>query len=401
MNTWKEYKLEEIVNVIRDRIDTSILDETNYISTENMLPNKSGITISSNVPQGNAIHFLPGDILISNIRPYFKKIWKADIEGGCSADVICFRAKEMVTSDYLYYLLSQDSFFDYDMAGAKGTKMPRGDKEHILRWIVQLPTIEEQIKLSEILSSIDKKIDNNNRICHNLEKQAQLLYKSWFTDFLPFEKSEFYYNNETRIPVGWRYGTLGELIDDVESGKRPKGGACEKGIPSIGAEKIESVSKYDFSSEKYISEEFFNSLKKGVIRSGDVLIYKDGAYTGKSTIFFDGFPYKKCAINEHVFIIRSKLSAYQCFLYLLVSEYKTKTTLHTLACAKAAQPGLNKEELKSVNVLIPPIEVIMKFESIVSTHFHYIANLLKENHTLSESRDFIQPMLINGQFNIQ
>ena len=140
MEEWKEYKLGEIARPIKDRIDTSVLDKTSYISTENMLPNKTGITSSSGVPLGNAIRFQEGDVLISNIRPYFKKIWRADNVGGCSADVICLRATDKVEPLYLFYLLSQDVFFDYVMQGAKGTKMPRGDRNQIMQWPVFLPS---------------------------------------------------------------------------------------------------------------------------------------------------------------------------------------------------------------------------------------------------------------------
>ena len=115
MEEWKEYKLGDVVIPVRDRIETSCLDIFSYISTENMLPNKAGVTLSSGIPTGNAVKFENGDVLISNIRPYFKKIWRADKIGGCSADVICLRASEKIESLFLYYLLSQDLFFDYIM----------------------------------------------------------------------------------------------------------------------------------------------------------------------------------------------------------------------------------------------------------------------------------------------
>ena len=88
MEEWKKYRLGDIAFAVKDRIDTSVLDRKSYISTENMLPNKAGVSLSSGVPTGNAIRFQEGDVLISNIRPYFKKIWRANIIGGCSADVI-------------------------------------------------------------------------------------------------------------------------------------------------------------------------------------------------------------------------------------------------------------------------------------------------------------------------
>ena len=211
MEEWKEYKLGDVVIPIKERVDTSILNSTSYISTENMLPNKAGVTISSNIPAGYAIKFSIADVLISNIRPYFKKIWKANIVGGCSGDVICFRANKNINSNYLYYLLSQDIFFDYVMQGAKGTKMPRGDRQHILNWPISLPTLALQRQIASILSSLDDKIEVNRHINENLEQQAQALFKSWFVDFEPFRDGEFVESELGMIPKGWRVGTLGEI----------------------------------------------------------------------------------------------------------------------------------------------------------------------------------------------
>ena len=211
MEEWKEYRLGDIAIAIKDRIDTSVLDKETYISTENMLPNKAGVSFSSGVPSGNAIKFQVGDVLISNIRPYFKKIWRANGIGGCSADVICLRATEKVESVYLYYLLSQDVFFDYVMQGAKGTKMPRGDKKQILQWLVFLPSMKEQKVISSLLKSIDDKIEVNRQINDNLQHQAQALYKSWFVDYEPFRDGEFVVSEQGEIPKGWKVGTLGDI----------------------------------------------------------------------------------------------------------------------------------------------------------------------------------------------
>lgn len=137
-------KLYNVCDYVTERIDSQSLTTSNYISTENMLPNKEGITHANNIPKGNVVAYNKGDILISNIRPYFKKIWQANINGGCSSDVLCIRAKSIVYSKFLFYLLSQQSFFDYVMSGAKGCKMPRGDKQQIMQWDIELPRLNEQ-----------------------------------------------------------------------------------------------------------------------------------------------------------------------------------------------------------------------------------------------------------------
>ena len=171
-------KLSEICEYTTKRIETKSLGVDNYISTENMLQNKGGVVAAAKVPAEKAVAFNPGDILISNIRPYFKKIWHADKRGGCSSDVLCIRALSGIDKTYLYYLLSQDSFFEYVMSGAKGSKMPRGDKAQIMNWEVSIPDFAEQKRVGEFLKSIDDKIALNNRINHNLEEQIQERFDS-------------------------------------------------------------------------------------------------------------------------------------------------------------------------------------------------------------------------------
>ena len=90
---------------------------------------------------------MKNDVLVSNIRPYFKKIWYATFDGGCSNDVLVFRAKDGVSSRFLHYVLADDTFFDYSMATSKGTKMPRGDKKAIMEYEVPELLYEDQCNL--------------------------------------------------------------------------------------------------------------------------------------------------------------------------------------------------------------------------------------------------------------
>ena len=128
-----KYKLSDICEYAKGKIDVANLNDRNYISTENMMPNKGGITKASSLPTINqTLAFFSGDVLVSNIRPYFKKIWFANFCGGCSNDVLVFRAKNDVSKRFLYYVLADSAFFNYSTATSKGTKMPRGDKTAIM-----------------------------------------------------------------------------------------------------------------------------------------------------------------------------------------------------------------------------------------------------------------------------
>lgn len=144
----------ELADICRYRADNAPVDPLNYISTESMLPNRAGVRSASSVPSaGKARVFRKGDTLISNIRPYFKKIWQATADGCCSADVLVFEPSGC-NPDYLYWLLSDDSFFDYMVTTSKGTKMPRGDKVAIMHYELERMGDETQATIVKALNPI-------------------------------------------------------------------------------------------------------------------------------------------------------------------------------------------------------------------------------------------------------
>lgn len=162
-------ELATICRLVNEKISSEEITRETYISTENMLPNRGGVTISTSLPSvGKVQAFHRDDILVSNIRPYFKKIWQADKDGGCSNDVLIFRASNGTLADYLYYVLADDSFFDFATASAKGTKMPRGDKQAIMHYEVPVRSFLEQQKIASRLKCLDNKILANNKINDNL-----------------------------------------------------------------------------------------------------------------------------------------------------------------------------------------------------------------------------------------
>lgn len=163
----KKTKLSEFAYFVSTKIDVNGLTRDNYISVDNMLQNKNGITKSQYLPNsGKAIEFKKNDILIGNIRPYLKKIWLATFDGGCSPDVLCLRCKDPHLTNYIFSVLSDDSFFEYVMKGSKGTRMPRGDKHHILNY--ELYDISNKDKIGHLILNINSKILLNNKINDNL-----------------------------------------------------------------------------------------------------------------------------------------------------------------------------------------------------------------------------------------
>lgn len=143
---------------VQEKIECSLLTSKNYISTENMQNNAKGVYESSTTPtDGKCCKYVEGDILLSNIRPYFRKVWFADKVGGCSNDVLCFRNnKNLILNKYVFYILSSQRFIDYVVSTSKGTKMPRGDKSSILKYGVKIPSLSIQQEIIDIIKPVEE-----------------------------------------------------------------------------------------------------------------------------------------------------------------------------------------------------------------------------------------------------
>ena len=186
---WK--KLSEVAKYSKDRISFEYLNEKNYVGVENLLKNRLGKIDSSNVPtEGTSIKFNIGDVLIGNIRPYLRKIWLADVEGGTNGDVLAIKVKDKnkISSKYLYQILSDEKFFDYNIKYSKGAKMPRGDKEKIMEYKIPLPPLPVQEYIVSILDKFDFLV---NDLSQGLPKEIELRqkqYEYYREKLLNFEK---------------------------------------------------------------------------------------------------------------------------------------------------------------------------------------------------------------------
>ena len=411
MSSSKQVELKDVSEYSKEKIDILEINISNYVSTENLVPDIGGKVFSNGLPSiGKVTKYCKGDILISNIRPYFKKIWQAYNDGGSSNDVLVLKAKENIDDKFLYYNLARSEFFDYVMSGAKGTKMPRGDKNHILAYRINLPPLPEQKAIAHILSTLDEKIEVNNQIKKTLENIAQTIFKQWFVDFEfpngagePYKSSggEMVESELGMIPKGWEVKKMKDILKTLEAGNRPKGGAgnLTQGVPSIGAENIIGLGQYDYSKEKYVTEEYFNKMNKGIVKSGDVLLYKDGAQLGRKTLFMDGFPHEKCCINSHVFILRTNEYITQLYLYFWIDQDWVTQSIINLN-ANSAQPGINQSKLNTIKILVPEINIIKRFDDIISALMKKLFLNCNENKKNQELRDSLLPKLMSGEIRV-
>ena len=398
MGEWKTYRNDYILSQICYYINNRSSSFDNYISTENMLPNKGGVCEAANVPSGTVIEYKVGDILISNIRPYFQKIWRADRNGGCSADVLCIRAKENVDSKYLYYLLSQQAFFDYVMSGAKGCKMPRGDKKQIMQWPVTLPPLEEQRRIAGILGSLDDKIELNRRINANLETQAQALFRSWFVDFEPFRDGPFVDSELGKIPQGWKICRLKDATKEIIRGFTSK--YVERSDLINLNQKVNKGQYLDRQYYKFLNPEIAIPTNK-FAQQNDILLNSLGQGT-LGRVHYYGELTPNIVIDQHITIIRANNTTFQpSFIYLFLSSNKVQHSIEGMVTGSTGMQMLNISQVREMNILQPDVNTMNKFHNIVQPFFVEIRKNNSETEIIAKIRDTLLPKLMAGEIAIE
>ncbi|MBC7076112.1 MAG: restriction endonuclease subunit S [Syntrophomonadaceae bacterium] len=287
---------------------------------------------------------------------------------------------------------------------SKGTTQDNLSLNKLLTFKILTPPLPTQRKIAAILSAYDDLIENNTRRIKILEEMAQLIYREWFVKFrFPgHEKVRMVDSELGLIPEGWEVKRLGDILFTIESGSRPKGGIRhkDKDVPSIGAENILGLGQYDYSKDKFVSREFFNNMKRGIIKSEDVLLYKDGAKLGRKSMFRDGFPHRECCINEHVFILRTNGECSQSYLFFWLDQREITQKIINLN-TNAAQPGINQEGVKSLPILIPERYIHNLFNEICEPILAQLFNLAKKNLILRRTRDLLLPKLISGELDVE
>ena len=383
MNSWKSIKLSDVCYFSSDKIEVSNLSLENYVSTENILPNKSGICRAANLPNTPlTVAFNFGDILLSNIRPYFKKIWLANFNGGCSNDVLVLKAKESIDTKFLYYILSDNKFFDYDTANSKGTKMPRGDKAAIMNYEFSLPPLDVQKKIAGVLGALDDKIELNNRINNNLEQQAQALFKSWFVDFEPFGGT---------MPKDWKNGKLGDFIE-IKRGGSPR--PIQEYLVPNGlnwlkiSDATAETSPYILEIKEHIKPEGLNKtvfLKKGSLVLSNSATPGIPKFLDIDTCIHDGWLYFPNSLfsNEYLFLLFNHI----------------RKDLISLGNGSVFT-NLKTDILKNFEAILPTKEVLRRFDSIISSIFISIKYNREEIATLTTLRDMLLPKLMSGEIDV-
>lgn len=355
------------------RVDAAVLDKASFVGVDNLVAEKGGRVDANYLPNTTRLTaYEPGDILIGNIRPYLKKVWRATNSGGCSGDVLAVRIQEnnkpFVDSAFLYYLLSSDDFFSYNMQHAKGAKMPRGDKSAILKYQIPIPCPDNPAKSLEIQSKIVRILDTFTELTAELTAELSLRkkqYNHYRDQLLSFEEGE----------VEWR--TLGSVCGFKNGFAFKSNLFRETGLPIIRITNVNG-SSVNLTDVKYFDPSDYkeNTKNYSVIR-GDILIAMSGATTGKVGCFDSA---ETAYLNQRVgkFIPDTELLESRYLYHFLLS----KTEQIYVLAGGGAQPNLSSKALME-KLLIPIPHAKDPINSI--TEQKRISSILDKFNTLTTS----------------
>ncbi|EHM1743755.1 restriction endonuclease subunit S [Escherichia coli] len=337
---WKA--VGDIAGYSTTKVDADKLDATSFVGVDNLLADKGGRIDATYQPNtARLTAYEPGDILLGNIRPYLKKVWMAENNGGCSGDVLAIRiladCKKIISPEYLYYALSSDSFFSYSMQHAKGAKMPRGSKDAILNYQIPIPCPSAPEKSLAIQSEIVRILDKFTALTAELTAELNMRKKqyNYYRDqLLSFKDGE----------VEWK--TLGEIGDFTY-------GYAAKAMDSGDARfvRITDINKDGkLSKENPMYVELNEENEKYTLDKNDLLMARTGATFGKTMIFEEDYPAVYAGflikLNLNKTIINAKY-----YWHFAQSDFFWEQANKLVS--GGGQPQFNANALKQVRVPIP------------------------------------------------
>ena len=343
MSGWTTKKLGEVCEEIRERISSAEIPLAAYITTDNMLKNCAGVCEAENLPPKicSLVLYQSGDILLSNIRPYIKKIWLADRSGGASSDVIVLRPRfENILARYIYRALARDEFFDFSMLNVTGTKMPRGKRDWIKSFEIPIPPLAEQ---KRIVAKIDAAFEKIDRLKANAEKNlanAKELFQSALDEAM-------------RPKKGWVEKRLGEVAN-IRVG--PFGSSLHKadyvdnGVPLVNPCHMKDSKIADRISTQ-VSHDKAESLKEYRLKAGDIIFARRGEI-GRLAFVSEKEDGYLCGTGSLFARFRERYDIQ--FLYFFFSSKSFVERLEQLSTGTTMK-SINSSALESMSFSVPPM----------------------------------------------
>ena len=368
-------KLSNICKYRSEKIDLKDIIENEYVSTDNMLPNFAGVGDLKSFPNVDRVNrFYRNDILLSNIRPYFKKMIIADKDSGCSSDVLVIETiSNVVNPRFLYYRLRTDDFFDYVVLTSKGTKMPRGDKTAIMNFELEIPELKIQNKIVRIIESIDKKIKLNNEINNNLYKLCNNIFHEYLNKY------------ESKI----EYKKIVDIAKKVVTGKTPSTANkdfWDGDIPFITIPDMHNQ-LFTIKTERNITE----LGAKSIIPKNSISV------SCIATVGLVSINTVDSQTNQQInsIVINNDYDLYFLFEYLSEQEEFMKSI-----AGGSTTYNINKNTFENIEVPYLPKDILIEFNDSVSNMFEKIKLNQYENEKLSQLRDTLLPKLMNGEIDL-
>lgn len=356
--------LNDICSYRNETVDLNEATLEEYVSTESMLPNRGGIGVASSLPgTGKVKLFKAGDTLISNIRPYFKKIWRADHSGYCSNDVLVFKADGCLP-DFLYWTLSSDDFFAHMTKTSKGTKMPRGDKNAIMQYEISLLNLSAQEAVCSILNPLQGKISSNSKLNDYLAEMADALFADAFGDL--------------------EDNAVLSDIANITMGQSPAGTSYNE--EGVGTVFYQGRGEFGW---RYPTQRLFTTEPKRMAKAGDVLM------SVRAPVGDLNLAYEDCCIGRGLAAISCDYPSY-C-LYLMRSLSKK---LDAYNGEGTVFGSINGKALKGLEIALPGIDDIATFEAMVAPIDAQIRCNETESRSLSQLRDALLPKLMSGEIDV-
>jgi len=382
MGEWKEYKLEEMTEPIKDTYNPDGTDEYRYIGLEHIEQETlrlNSVGVSSDVTSNKFI-FRANDVLFGKLRPYFRKVVKPNFDGICSTDIWVLRAKKGFDQDYLYYFIANWDFVDTANSGEGGTRMPRADWNFLRTTEWSFPDIIEQKTIASILSSLDDKIDLLHRQNKTLEALAETLFRQWFVE----EADE-----------SWEEDILSNYLSVVDNrGKTPPISNEITEYPLIEANALNGEGRLINYSviKKYVSNEIFHSWFRDELRKYDTLMTTVGANIGAMAMYV----MEKGNIAQNII----GLSAEKISPFYLYETLKYRIGEILQLDIGGVQPSIKVPHLISMIIPIPPKEIENVFVETIKPMIDKMENNYLEILTLESLRDTLLPKLMSGEVRV-
>ena len=390
MEEWKSYKLVDFIE-FNPSISLKKGTMARKITMDQLTPHSRDIYSWGYEPYSGGAKFQNGDTIMARITPCLengKHAFISLLDDGETAygstEYIVMRGKPGISDNrFVYYLSHYPDFKNAaikSMVGSSGRQRAQVDVLKNLEFY--LPGLEEQKQIADTLSAFDDKIALNNRINHNLEEQAQALYKSWFIDFEPFKGGKFVDSGLGLIPGGWHVGTLSEIAD-ITMGQSPSGSSFNE--DGRGIVFYQGRTEFGF---RFPSIKLFTTEPTRYAEPHSVLM------SVRAPVGDINVALVKCCIGRGLAAITAKYNAYSFVLYTLRGK---SSELDLYNSEGTVFGSINRKDLEGLSVLIPPKSIIQRFNDCIKPIDDSIEIACKEIVSLSYSRDSLLPKLMSGQ----